>query len=325
MTSNGSGGLDVLILGTGVIGLTTAVYLAESGLRVEVRSATLPERTTSAAAGAIWGLYLVELQERVLKWSRDTLDYLISLAAEPGTGVRLAEGIEASRKQATVPAWAPLLGSVRPCEPRELPPGFTSGFRFTAPLLDMPIYLGYLLERFRAAGGRLRIAPIHSLEDAFSHSDLVINCTGLQARELADDQDVYPIRGQIVVIANPGVTEFFVEDADDVPDQLYILPHGNKVVLGGTAEAGSWELEPDASIAKAIVARCAAVMPSLATAPVLAHRVGIRPGRRCVRLDEQPQPNGGRLIHSYGHGGAGVTLSWGCAKEVHRMLLTSMV
>jgi D-amino-acid oxidase len=106
---------------------------------------------------------------------------------------------------------------------------------------------------------------------------------------------------------------------------LYILPHGDKVVLGGTAEAGCWDLEPDAGTAQAIVARCADIMPSLADAPVLENRVGLRPGRPCIRLDEQPQPNGGRLIHSYGHGGAGVTLSWGCAKEVHGILHTSMV
>jgi D-amino-acid oxidase len=306
---------DVVVVGAGVIGLTTAVELAESGLAVEVLSAAAPERTTSVAAAAMWSLAFVDRSAQVLQWSRDTLECLTVLATDLRTGVRLIEGVEASRHESVPPDWAILLADVRACGPGDLPPGFASGWRFTVPVVDMPVYLGYLRERLAAAGGRLRTQPVRSLADVLGQAGTVVNCTGIWAGELAGDGALYPVRGQIVVTANPGVTEFFVEDTGDDGDLLYILPHGDKVVLGGTAEHGRWDLEPDPGIARAIVARCAAIVPSLAAAPVLAHRVGLRPVRHSVRFEVQRQANG-RLVHSYGHGGAGVSLSWGCAREV---------
>jgi D-amino-acid oxidase len=310
---------DVVVVGAGVIGLTTAVQLAENGLAVEVRSAVAPERTMSVAAAAMWSLSFVEHSPQVLRWSRDTLECLITLATDLGSGVRLVAGVEASRHESAPPDWAMPLADVRACGPGDLPPGFASGWRFTVPVVDMPVYLGYLRERLRAAGGRLRIQPVRSLADVLGHGGAVVNCTGIRAGRLADDGALYPVRGQIVVAANPGVTEFFAEDTGDDGDDgdlLYILPHGDKVVLGGTAEHGRWDLKPDPGAARAIVARCAAIMPSLAAAPVLAHRVGLRPTRHCVRFEVQRQANGCRLVHSYGHGGAGVSLSWGCAREL---------
>ena len=309
--------VDVLVLGAGVIGLTTAVHLAEAGLRVDVRTAAPPESTTSAAAGAMWGPYLVEPRDRVQQWAEQTLDDLTRIAHdEPASGVHLASGIEASRRETTLPEWARLLPAVTPCWRDELPPGFASGYRYTAPLVDMPVYLTYLHKRLRTAGGTLLVQPVSSLDEAAAQAPAVVNCTGIAARGLAADPDLYPIRGQLVVLANPGITDFFTEDTGDSPDLLCIYPHGDTVVLGGTAEPHRRQLEPDSETAAAIVARCAAIVPSLANARVLAHRVGLRPTRPTIRLDEQPHRSGTRIIHNYGHGGAGVSLSWGCAREV---------
>jgi D-amino-acid oxidase len=313
--------LDVLVIGAGVIGLTTAVHLAEAGMRVEVRTAVPPERTTSAAAGAIWGLYLVEREESVLRWSRETLRMLIALAGEPGTGVRMVRGIEASRTATLLLDAVDLLIGLRRCDPAELPDGFAAGFQYTAPLVDMPAYLAYLGGRLRAAGGRLRVAQVDRLDAAADHAGAVVNCTGVRAGQLSGDDSIHPVRGEVVVAANPGITDFFAEDSDTSSQLLYVLPHEDKVVLGGTAEPGRWSLEPDPATGRAIVSRCAEVFPSIATAPVLAHRVGLRPSRSRVRLEEERLGRRGtRLIHSYGHGGAGVSLSWGCAFEVCRRL-----
>jgi D-amino-acid oxidase len=322
-----AGVLDAVVLGAGVIGLTTAVHLAETGLRVEVRTAVPPEQTTSAAAGAIWGLYQVQREEKVIRWSRETLRILISLAAEPASGVRLVRGVEASRTPVVLLDGVDLLPGLRRCEPAELPAGFAAGVQYTAPLMDMPTYLRYLTGRLHAAGGQLRVAPVDRLDSIDEHTGAIVNCTGIRARELSGDSEVYPVRGQVVVAANPGITDFFAEDSDTSTDLLYILPHEDKVVLGGTAEPGEWSLTPDPAVATAIVARCAEVVPSVATARVLAHRVGLRPRRSRVRLEEEsPRRNGTRLIHSYGHGGAGVSLSWGCAIEVaSRLVGTSRV
>jgi D-amino-acid oxidase len=124
-----------------------------------------------------------------------------------------------------------------------------------------------------------------------------------------------------VIAENPGLTEFFIGQPDDEHEMVYVFPHEGRVVLGGTEVAGDWSAEPDPGTAARIVRDCAAVDKRLATARITGHRVGFRPGRPQVRLEAEDAvaAGGGRqrlLVHNYGHGGAGVTLSWGCARAV---------
>jgi D-amino-acid oxidase len=307
--------LDALVIGAGVSGLTTAICLAEAGLRVRIWTAEPPQQTTSVAAGAMWGPYLVEPIDRVRVWSARTLQALRQLAGDPATGVRLTSGIEASRTPVDPPEWADQLDGFRMCQPDELPDGFATGWRFTAPLIDMPTYLDYLEHRFAAAGGISEIRRIESLTEAAEAAQIVVNCTGMGARDLVPDPDLTPTRGQLVVVENPGITEFFSEDTGLSTELLHFAPHGKTVILGGVAQPGEWSRQPDPATAAAILARCAKIEPRLRNARVLHHRVGLRPTRPYVRVDTQ-QLNGSRVIHNYGHGGAGVTLSWGCAKDV---------
>ncbi|MFY1637109.1 FAD-dependent oxidoreductase [Solwaraspora sp. WMMB335] len=311
--------LDALVIGAGVSGLTTAICLAEAGLRVKIWAAEPPERTTSYAAGAMWGPYLVEPVGRVRVWSAQTLGVLNELATDPATGVRLVSGIEASRKSVEPPEWGNQLDRFRMCEPSELPDGFATGWRYTAPLVDMPVYLGYLLQRLEAAGGEIALRRIGSFDEPVQVAPLIVNCTGMGARDLVPDPELASIRGQLVVVENPGITEFFSEDTALSPDLLHFYPQGETLVLGGTAQPGDWSREPDPDIAAAIIARCADVEPRLRNAQVIEHRVGLRPTRAYVRVEEQ-QLNGSRVIHNYGHGGAGLTLSWGCSFEIARQI-----
>ncbi|MGN9779423.1 FAD-dependent oxidoreductase [Micromonospora sp. H33] len=314
--------LDALVIGAGVSGLTTAICLAEAGLRVRIWAAEPPERTTSYAAGAMWGPYLVEPLDRVRVWSAQTLDVLQQLATDPATGVRLVSGIEASRKPVEPPKWGNQLDGFRMCEPSELPDGFATGWRYTAPLVDMPVYLGYLRGRLEAAGGEIAIRRIDSLDETVDVAPVVVNCTGMGAGDLVPDPDLIPIRGQLVVVENPGITEFFSEDTGLSPDLLHFYPQGETLVLGGTAQPGEWNPEPDPDVAAAIVARCAEIEPRLHAVRVIEHRVGLRPTRPYVRVEEH-RIDGTKMIHSYGHGGAGVTLSWGCALEIASSLIRS--
>jgi D-amino-acid oxidase len=308
--------MDVLVLGAGVIGLTTAVVLAEAGHAVRVQTAEPPETTTSAAAGALWGPWLVEPYDRVLPWAAQTLQVLTELANVPGTGVRLASGNDVSMVEHEPPDWFSLLLDVRPCIADELPPGFRHGVHYTTPLVDMPVYLVYLTERLRASRVDIKVAAVESLAKATSVAPVVVNCTGMGARTLAGDEKLFPIRGQQLVVSNPGLSEFLEVDTGESADLIAIYPHGDHVVLGGTAESGSWSREPDRSVAEAILARCAAVQPLLHEATVLEHRVGLRPTRPEIRIEEAQGDSGGRIVHNYGHGGAGVSVAWGCAAEV---------
>ncbi|MEU9608710.1 FAD-dependent oxidoreductase [Streptomyces sp. NPDC048057] len=311
-------GERVVVAGAGVAGLTTAVVLAEAGASVHVIAEQIPGGT-SLAAGAMWGPYLVEPKDKVDEWGQRSLEVFRELAEDPATGVRLTSGIEASRTAESPPDWATALPGFQPCESTEQPTGFTAGYRFTVPLIDMPTYLDYLLRRLDAAGGTVEQRRLTSLADA-GPATVIVNCTGLGAKVLAPDSDLRPIRGQHVVVTNPGLTEFFSEDTGSSQDLLCIYPHGDTVVLGGTAIDSEGDLAPDDKVAASILARCAEVEPRLAEARVLEHRIGARPTRDAVRLEMERAEDGTVVVHNYGHGGAGVTLSWGCAEEVGALL-----
>ncbi len=307
--------MDVLVIGAGVSGLTTGICLAEAGLDVTIRAAAPPEQTTSVAAGAIWGLTRVGPQDRVVPWGRTGLKVLTELAAEPGTGVRMASGKEVSRSPLEPHDWTELVPGLRLCEPAELPAGFTAGWHYSAPIATMPVYLGYLRARFEKAGGTLELSRVGSLADLAGAAPVVVNCSGVAAHDLVPDPAVVPVRGQVVIAVNPGIEEFFVNRDEQPPWIVYMFPHGEEILLGGTNEEGDWDLQPKIDIAERIVAGCAAIDPRLRGVTILGHRVGLRPVRPEVRLESEPF-GGGVLWHNYGHGGAGISLAWGCAAEI---------
>ena len=307
--------MDALVIGAGVCGLTTGIRLAEAGLSVTIRTAAPPEQTTSVAAGAVWGAVRVGPPERVLGWARTGLEVLSKLAAEPGTGVRMTSGREVSRTPLEAYWWTRLLPDLRPCGPAEMPAGFGYGWYYTAPLATMPVYLEYLQARFERAGGTVEVAAVPALAALAGVAPVVVNCSGVGARDLVPDPKVVPVRGQVVIAANPGIEEFYVNRDEEPPWIVYMFPHGQTVLLGGTNQEGDWDQEPEPLIAERIVAMCAAIDPRLRGVEILGHRVGLRPYRPEVRLESEPFGNG-VLWHNYGHGGAGVSVSWGCASEI---------
>jgi D-amino-acid oxidase len=156
---------------------------------------------------------------------------------------------------------------------------------------------------------------LSSLEEVDAR--VVVNCVGLGARDLVDDASMEPIRGQVVRVRNPGL-ERFVLDEENPEGVTYIVPRSGDCILGGTADEGKWELEPDPETAAGILRRCTRLEPRLRGVEVLEHRVGLRPGRPEIRLEREDGPI--PRIHNYGHGGSGITLSWGCAEETLRLV-----
>nr|MBO2501390.1 FAD-dependent oxidoreductase [Thermoanaerobacterales bacterium] len=161
--------------------------------------------------------------------------------------------------------------------------------------------------------GAPEVATVRDL-DADDLGPLVVDCAGLGARDLVPDPAVVPVRGQVVVCEQVGLEEWLVDESDE-RELTYVVPRLDDVVVGGTAEEGVDDRRVDPATVERILARATALVPRLAAARVLRHRVGLRPARPTVRLEAEDR--GGRtVVHCYGHGGAGVTLSWGCAVEV---------
>ncbi len=305
---------DVVVIGAGVIGLSTAVCLAESGRRVEVRARHAPEQTTSAVASAMIGPAMAPADADAGRQDRVSIAEFASLAEVAGTGVTMRRGRLASREL------DPGVGDMVPCEPDELPQGFAAAFWATLPLVEMPVYLNYLTERFAAAGGRIELGTtISSLAELADEAPLIVNCSGLGAAELTGDDSLTPVRGQHVIVDNPGLEEFFIE-APFTLEWVEYWPYPNHVVLGGTQSTENTATEPDTHIAERILRRCIEVEPRLAHARVRGHQVGLRPARPTVRLEAE-QVGAARCVHNYGHGSSGVRLSWGSAFTATALLL----
>ncbi|MFJ6895282.1 FAD-dependent oxidoreductase [Streptomyces hokutonensis] len=302
---------QVIVVGGGVIGLTTAVVLAESGARVRVWTRETVELTTSAVAGALWWPYRIEPEALVGEWALQSLRVYEELAARPEeTGVRMVEGVQGGARLDELGPWARRVPGLREARAEEYAGG---GLWARLPLIDMSTHLPWLRERFLRAGGTVEEASVTDLTEV--PAPVVVNCTGLDSLDLVPDRSMRPVRGQLVVVENPGITTWFTSVDHSADTSTYFFPQPGGLILGGTAEDGAWSMTPDPATAEAIVARCAAIRPEIADARVLEHRVGLRPTRPAVRLERQVLRGGRVLVHNYGHGGAGITVAWGCAEE----------
>ena len=295
----------VTVVGAGVVGLSCAVRLAEAGHRVDVLARDLPCETTSVVAAALWYPYKALPEDKVTAWGATAYAAFADLAVDDSTGVRMLPGTEVLLERTPDPWWidaVPALSRVAPL------PGYSDAWSFVAPIIDMPVYLDWLRDRLESLGGTVTRMSLSGLPTAGPDSDdVVVNCAGMGARLLAADTSVHPVRGQVVVVKGVELDRWWLDESGPT----YVVPRREVVVIGGTDDEDDWSRTPSPETATAILQRATRLVPSLAKAEVVAHRVGLRPVRPEVRLEAV-----GRTVHCYGHGGAGVTLSWGCADEV---------
>lgn len=332
---------NVAIIGAGVSGLTCGVMLAEYGYRTAIFAEGVGQQTTSSVAAAVWFPYHVEPAERVIPLALETYQVLLDLARLPETGVSIIESQQFLRTgKIEIPDWAIPLGAQlvipsavqesrgvtlksSPRDPSTAPANagsaqddrqFSSGFSLRTPLMDTTIYLDYLAKRFRNNSGEIHTnVRFERLGDVDRKFDLVINCTGIGARELVKDADLEPHRGQVAIVPRiEGLSAAIV--CDDEP-LMYAIPRTNDCVFGGTNQLSD-NLAADPTTTYRIVTECSRVL-NINEPQVLAERAGLRPFRRSgLRLERDQLRDGRTVIHNYGHGGAGFTLSWACAREV---------
>lgn len=308
--------LRAVVVGSGISGLTTAISLLEAGHEVRMVAAEGAMSTTSAVAAAVWFPTHVAPWERVSGWGAHTFDVLADQAAAHVPGVLMRESLSLYREPPGEPGWTTAVGDVRPARADELPPGYPHGLRYAVPLAEMPRYLPWLEARVRTLGGQVTRRQLRSLDEVGDDAEVVINCAGLGAGALVDDPSVYPVRGQVVRVSNPGLT-MSVRDEEHPGGRAYVHPRSGDCILGGTLDERQWDTTVDRTVGAAILARCADLVPALRDARVLEQVVGLRPGRPTVRLEVGEQlRSGARVVHNYGHGGSGITLCWGCAREV---------
>lgn len=316
--------MRITVLGGGISGLTSARRLQSAGHEVTVVTADRVRGTTSYLAAAVWFPTAAGPPDAVARWGAATYAELARQAHDGVPGVRMCESLVLERQPrdlgASLPPWAGAVGEVRAARADELPPGYPAGLRFAVPLVEMPLYLPYLLDDVLHNGADVMERRVRGLDELLDlHPDVVVNASGIAAGELVGDTSVYPVRGQIVRVVNPGLT-LSVRDEHHPGGRAYVHPRSRDCILGGTLEKGRWDTEPDPGQTTAILRRCADIVPALAQAEVIDSVAGLRPGRPAVRLETDRALLPAPVIHNYGHGGAGITLCWGCADDVAVMV-----
>jgi D-amino-acid oxidase len=351
---------EVLVIGAGVSGLTTALCLRQKGFGVTVVADRFAPHVTSVVAGALWEWPPAvcgrhddrDSLARAKVWCQLSYGVFADLALDPETGVSLRPSNFYFKR----PIEEDPLQREKMEELRNKVQGFThdsgliaanqvnsdtgvrDAYAHLAPMIDTDIYMLWLLREVRNSGCRVVQAKIEGLlgdqEEALLQrfgARAIVHCAGLGAKELAED-DVFPVRGALIRVRNDGKEMPRITEAHCIshtgpsnePGFLFIVPRGREMLLlGGLAEPGELGLNVDLenhSPIQEMHRRCLKFLPILKRAKIDAAepiRVGLRPFRHAgVRLEREP---GRRIIHNYGHGGSGVTFSWGCSQEVVRL------
>ncbi|XP_014679777.1 PREDICTED: D-aspartate oxidase-like [Priapulus caudatus] len=320
----------VLVVGAGVVGLSTAVCIQQTlpDVAVTIIADKFTDETTSHVAAGIFrpGGMPSELKHTYRQWYKDSFDFFNKL-------VHSTEAVNAGTSQLSYYFFdtklyndelVDILYCGRPVTAKEMdsfPVKFPYGYFLTSLVIECRYFLPFLTKRFKSMGGTMKKRTVQSLEEFVDKYDLVINCTGVEAGSLVNDKEVYPVRGQIYRVKAPwlkhGVYGSFHGDCD-----TYIIPCRECVVVGGVRQQGRTDLSVDKVDSKAIWERCTAMVPSLKHAEVISEDVGLRPGRKAIRVEMETIrfPSGDlKVVHNYGHGGFGVMLSWGTAVHAAKL------
>jgi D-amino-acid oxidase len=299
--------VDITVVGAGIIGLTTALTLQEHGHRVKVVAATQGAATTSAVAGAVWFPYRVGPKDKVALWAAATRTWLQRHAVDRESGIDLLTGYEITTEDDPDPRrpwWAAHIDVARVPSPVS---GSPQAWSFSAPRAEPALFLPWITRQLKTPVEHRQVVDLER-----EPGDVVINCAGLDAREIVDDPELIGLFGQIV-LCEPGTVDrtITVTDHRDPESVFYMIPRRNELVLGGCSipwPRGAPVVE-DPAITERILGQARAL--GLEVGTVRAVRTGLRPFRAEVRLERA-----GRIIHNYGHGGAGFTLCGGCAEDV---------
>jgi D-amino-acid oxidase len=190
---------------------------------------------------------------------------------------------------------------------------YLSGYELRVPRIDTSLYLPYLQRRAQIPDASIRLERFQSLEDVPTNFTTIVNCSGYGSRMMVPDSKVESHRGQVVVVESIGNAPAFVLDEP----LTYVIPRERDCVFGGANQENSDSTATDQALTEQIMERCTRMARLPSRPRIVTEPVGLRPARKGgVRLEAARSKNGRLVIHNYGHGGCGISLSWGCAVKV---------
>ncbi|XP_033108989.1 D-aspartate oxidase-like [Anneissia japonica] len=314
---------DVCVIGAGVIGLSTAVRLQEDlpDLPIMVIADKFTPNTTSDGAAGI-SRYWNKSNPLLSKWAVATFKQMQNLhqAEGPLTGIQQFVLLDINDKETNYEVDVDYR-KLSAEELKKLYPGknYKYGNSFLTFIAECNLYLPWLMHRFKSRGGTILERHVHSFDEIADNYDVIVNCSGLGARRLANDESIRPNRGQVLRLHAPWIK---IGTFDNI-DWIHILPRSNDVVIGGVHRDGSWDESLSSQDRNYIWEKACKIEPSLKYATVVSEWVGLRPARPSVRLERQDAYINGRklkIVHNYGHGGFGICVHWGCAVDASALV-----
>lgn len=360
----------VLIIGSGVIGLTSAYLLLEKGYGVTIVSKEFPStrrlpKIASEAAGAIWvppemmGRHPAakerpDIADTLKRWSADGEQRYTALAKDSrNTGVSLREVVvfpDEVDQEASLQQYKQIRGFRQSPSLMKEKGLYDASVRienvysFVGPVIDSPKFGTWLMQQCIRKGAHIVQGAIRGLLTEQAQAlkltygvQFIINCSGLGSVELAGDKGMFPMRGALLKARNDGslfpkidfcvegkFTSFGVDEAgQQILGHVYLFPRGeDHLMLGSLIQPNRWDhdLSLSAPYVQSMMRKCKELCPCLHALKDSDCQVtvGIRPGRNEIRLEQDPHEP--CIFHNYGHYRWGMTLNWGSAGDIVKLI-----
>ena len=306
----------IAIIGAGISGMSTAFLMMQKSHRITIFAKAFSPNVTSDRAAAFWFPYHIRNDKRGIQWCRISYQYYKELAEQEKTGISMCKMIKVVRNgvEEEDPVWVDFMpaGSYRFMQSSELSPGIARGYEVNVPLVETQIFLPYLQIQLQQNGVVFVKKEFKDFNEVATDYDIVINCSALGAADLCNDRSVIPVRGQVALLAPKNNFPIYLDNEK----QLYIVPRKDAIIIGGTYEEGIESETTEPSTIERLLNNAYEVFPELRQKRAIGSWAGLRPYRPEVRVEHDEGTN---IIHNYGHGGSGFTLSFGCAEEVARI------
>ncbi|KAL0138449.1 hypothetical protein V8B55DRAFT_1597832 [Mucor lusitanicus] len=316
--------LPIVVLGAGVIGLSTALQLKQKGYKkVMIIAKYVPGdmciEYTSPFAGAHWRTMAPNNNTLLKKFDTVTYNRFMELAkSSENPGIMVLPSYDyyddAELPENADPWFKDLVQDFEfLTEQDSLPHGAKLGHKYTTVLINTPVYIAWLATKFKELGGEIVQRNVGHIDEVFDlvRDPFVINCT------------VFPTRGQTIVVNAPHIKRTITHMGAQGIN--YVIPRSDgTVILGGTANKHDFNPFPEAQTNKIILEKTLALCPELKEKPleIVKYNVGLRPSRiGGVRIENETITSRNKkqrvqVTHAYGHGGFGVQSSWGSAEYI---------
>ena len=246
---------EIAVVGTGAVGLATARLLIERGYKVSVYTKDLPPNTTSNIAGGQWFPFTVydvdcltpEFEEQF--WAATEFSYKrYQTMVGDYYGVRWLPNFQVSDNplptngllSRTGPLFR-MLPEFTELLPTKHPFPFRYARRFDTMFIQPPIYLDAMLRELRISGTPVEVRAFRDLQEILTLPEpVIVNCTGLGAKDLFGDEELTPIKGQLTILLPEEEVTYAT-----LPPELYMFPRRDGIILGGSHERGVWDMTPD--------------------------------------------------------------------------------